>query len=129
MNRKQWLTVGCALLFFVLLGCKMTELTVINDTERDAQVSLQGPGDIEPKPAVLPIASNGKGVFKIQTPSEKLPANYEWNGAGRNGTLLVGKDSPTQRFVHLATSKESAVHVDIESKDKGSTKVYVDEKK
>ncbi len=99
---RRWV-IGCAALSLALTGCKSTEVMMVNDLGEDTMVSLQGPGEVHPNPPVLPVAKMGKGVFKLQTPNSKLPANYEWQAGGRIGTIVVTDESPSRQIHNLST--------------------------
>jgi len=107
MSRHRGLWVVCSVVLPLwAAGCKTTELTVINDTDADAHVSLEGPGIIQPD-STLPVASSGEALFTVMTPHSKLPANYEWQGAGRAGTIVVDKQSDAEQILHLSTGAEA----------------------
>lgn len=121
--RYGWLLAG-VMAALVLAGCsKTTQVMVVNDTGLDAQVSLQGPGTITPAPPVLPVANGGKGSFKVETPTGKLPADYQWQGAERTGTVVIGADSPDQVIFNLSTGKPATSKVTVEPGKSTSVKV------
>lgn len=108
MSRRRWSLTGALLLPLGAVGCKSTELLMVNDLGEDAIASLQGPGTIKPDPATLPVANTGRAVFKVQTPNDDLPANYQWQAAGRIGTVVVGKDTPSRQIVNLSTGERAS---------------------
>jgi len=124
MSTRGWLLTGCAVLALAAAGCKSTEVLMVNDLGEDAIASLQGPGTIEPNPPTLPVANAGRAVFKVQTPNEDLPANYEWRAAGRTGTIVVTKESPKRQVLNLSTG-ERVSHVSVGGQAKPSVEVKV----
>jgi hypothetical protein len=105
MNTRQWLLRGCMAACLGAVGCKTTEVMMVNDLGEDAVVSLQGPGHIRPDPPSLPVANTGRAVFKVQTPSDDLPANYEWQAGGRTGTIVVTDKTPKRQVLNLSTGE------------------------
>ncbi len=106
MGIRRWLLMASALVALFLIGCKATEMVIVNDLGEDAVVTIQGPGHIKPNPPTLPVANAGRGIFKIETPESKLPADYVWQAAGRTGTVVVSKDSPEQQVLNLSTGQK-----------------------
>lgn len=125
MTRVVELTVLMGLVL-VVVGCKTTELMVVNDTGQDVQVTLQGPGKILPNPPTLSVVNSGKAVFKIETPDGKLPANYQWQGAGRIGTIVIAKDTPDRVIYNLSTGLETGTKVEVRTGGTATVEVTPD---
>jgi hypothetical protein len=90
---------------------------MVNDVGQDAMVTLQGPGQIRPNPPTLAVANTGKGVFRVNTPNGDLPANYEWQAAGRTGTIVVTKDTPGRQVLNLSTGEPvTRTTIDVQGK-------------
>ncbi len=116
MRTNRWLLMSGVAVFLVLLGCRSTEVMMVNDLGEDAMVTLQGPGQIKPDPPSLPVANDGKGIFMVETPAGDLPANYEWQAAGRTGTVVVTDRSPHRQVLNLSTGiPVSRTTVDVKS--------------
>ncbi len=124
MMPSRWFLAGGALFVLGAVGCKSTEMMMVNDLGEDVVVSLQGPGTIKPDPPAMPLANAGKGVFKIETPNTELPADYQWQAAGRTGTIVVTKDSPKRQVLNLSTGERvSSVAVGAHAKPSVEVKV------
>ncbi|MCE5277517.1 MAG: hypothetical protein ABFD92_13865 [Planctomycetaceae bacterium] len=107
MNARMLSLAVLAGLAMILGGCKTSNIMFVNDTGRDTEVSLQGPGKIEPTPPILPVANRGTASFTVTTDPADMPANYVWQAAGRRGTVVVSKQSPDHQIVNLATGTAS----------------------
>ena len=125
-HERRWVLTGCSLLALATAGCKSTEVLVVNDLGEDAITSLQGPGTIKPDPATLPVHNSGRAVFRVETPPADLPADYQWQAAGRTGTIVVSKDTPSRQIVNLSTGERiSGTAVGMQGQQRSSVDVRV----
>ena len=68
-----------------------------------------------------------KGTVKngvvVLPPEAKLPADYQWQGAARTGTVVITKDTPDQVIFNLSTGKPATTKVTVEPSSPTSVKV------
>jgi len=95
-------------------GCQKTfEVTFANGTDEDLQVTLNGPGDIEPDPPTLPVARDGgRAMFIIEVYKNDLPANYRWIADGRSGSLPLSWESKELQAVTITDSMGDEMAMD-----------------
>ena len=103
MTRTGLFVLCAALLIAVAVGChQQYTVTFVNMTPEDLTVSMEGPGEIDPSPASLPLARRGgRAVFKVAVDDDELPASYAWHADSHQGSVVVHQDSKPSQIVNI----------------------------
>jgi len=93
------LSVGMVLAaLFVAAGCdKEVKMTFFNNSDRNRELLLSGPGDGTGFLGTVPAMSKAKTRIKVD--EDFLPATYRWDAGDEEGSFTVSKETPGELMI------------------------------